>query len=124
MARVALTTFDLVATGTDLSTKYVTIGVDGVAIDNSDGKAAVIIYNSGGVSTTITIDVPVNVDTDLVIPDRTYTINAGEIFIIKPFAKAPYNQDDSGDSGLENAVLIDSSQTTGVSIAAFNAPKA
>jgi hypothetical protein len=123
MARLALTTRTLVAAGTEVETVFEQFGVDGVAIDNETGKAAVLIKNGGGSSATITVDVPSNVDTDLVIPDRTYTIGAGDYHLIKPFARGVYNQSDTGDSGLANAVLLDSSVTNGdVEIVAFIAP--
>lgn len=114
MARLALTNNDLVAAGTELETIFEQFGVDGVAIDNEFGDHAVIIKNGNAGSATITVDVPINVDTNLVVPDRTYTIPAGDYYIIKPFARSIYNQDDTADSGIiDNAVLLDSSVTDG-----------
>jgi len=120
MARLALTTQALDATGTEVETIFEAFGVDGVAIDNTDGKAGALIKNGNAGVATITVDVPNNADGDLVIPDRTYTIPAGEYWLIKPFSRGLYNQDDSGDSTLTEAVLLDSSVTDGtVEIVAF-----
>ena len=122
MARLALTTRTLTAAGLELETYLEAFGADGVAIDNNAAnKIAVLIKNGDASSATITVDVPINVDSDLVVPDRTYTIPAGEYWLIKPFAQGVYNQDDSADSGIEDdAVLLDSSVTTGtVEIVAF-----
>lgn len=113
MARLALTNRTLVSAGTEVETIFQQFGADGVAINNVTSKKQVLIKNGSGSSATITVDVPVNVDTDLVVPDRTYTIPAGEYWLIKPFDRGVYNQDDSGDSGLEEAVLLDSSITDG-----------
>lgn len=124
MARLALTTLTLVSSGTDLEAEFEAFGVDGVAIDNENGDVACIIKNGDASQATITIDVPITVD-GLTVPDRTYAIPAGEYWIIRPFSKGVYNQDDSGDSGVDNAVLLDSSITGGtVEILAFKAPKA
>lgn len=121
MARLALTNNTLVAAGTELTSILEAFGVDGVAIDNENGKVSVLIFNGDAAQITVTVDVPTNVDTDLVTPDRTYTIPAGEYWLIKAFDRGVYNQNDSGDSGIvDNAVLIDSSITDGdVLIVAF-----
>ena len=124
MARLALTNRIPVAAGTEFETLFQQFGVDGVAIDNEDGNVTAIIKNGNASAATITVDVPKNADGDLVVPDRTYTIPAGEYWIIKAFSKTWYNQDDSLDSGLENAVLLDSSITDGtVEIFVFTSPK-
>jgi len=124
MARLALTTQTLEAAGTELETVFEEIGTDGVAIDNEHGDVTILIKNGGVGSATITVDVPKNADGDLVVPDRTYTIGVDEYHLIKAFSRAWYNQDDSLDSGLEHAVLLDSSVTDGtVEILAFETPK-
>jgi hypothetical protein len=124
MARLALTNRTLVQTGTEIETWLQQFGADGVAIDNTNGNVSVLIKNGNASQATITVDVPTNVDGDLVVPDRTYAIPAGEYWLIKAFSRGTYNQDDSGDSTLTSAVLLDSSITDGtVEITAFVTPK-
>lgn len=121
MARLAITNRTLASTGTEIETWLQQFGVDGVAIDNTTGKYSVLIKNGGGGGATITVDVPSTVDGNLVVPDRTFSVGAGEYWLIKPFDRSVYNQDDSADSGIaDNAVLLDSSVTDGsVEITAF-----
>jgi hypothetical protein len=121
MARLALTTQNLLPQGTEVETIFEAFGVDGVAINNESGRIAVLIKNGSGGAATITVDVPTNVDGNLVIPDRTFAVGAGEYWLIKPFDKGIYNQDDTADSGIADyAVLLDSSVTAGtVEIVAF-----
>jgi len=121
MARLALTTQTLAPDGDELETVLEAFGVDGVAIDNKSSRIAVLIKNGAGSTATITVDVPTFADGDLVIPDRTFTISAGDYWLIKPFERSIYNQDDTADSGVvDNAVLLDSSITDGsVEIVAF-----
>lgn len=123
MARAALTTLTLLTAGTDIADEFEAIGADGVALDNTTGYVALLIENGAVSSATITIDVPTVVDGNLVVPDRTYTIPAGETWIFRPFSRSVYNQDDA-ESGLDQAVLIDSSITDGtVKALAFYGPR-
>jgi len=124
MARLALTTNTLDSSGDDVADFLQAFGVDGVAINNTSGNAVVLIHNGNAGVATITVDVPNVVDGSLIIPDRTYTIPAGEYWLIKPFSRAVYNQDDSVGSGFTSAVLLSSSITNGdVKIAVFVAPR-
>lgn len=120
MARVALTNYSLVAAGVEIETKLVGIGADGVAYDNTEGDHALLIKNGSASPTTITIDVPVLVDGDLTVANRTIAIAAGKYYVVKPLSTAIYNQSDAGGSGLTDAVLVDSSITDStVEIMAF-----
>jgi len=58
----------------------------------NDGKIILIVSNASGGALTVTIDNPQLYDTDLVIPDRTYSIPDGSTgAIIGPFPTS-FNQ--------------------------------
>jgi hypothetical protein len=77
-----------------------------------DGKTILIVINGGAGSTVLTVDVPQLYDTDLVIPNRTYTITAGQRKIIGPFS-AMYRQT---DNNIQNQVLINFDVSTSVTV--------
>lgn len=90
--------------------------VDGHAFNNASGKVLLIVDNGGGVSTTITIDVPLSVD-GLAVPNLTVSIPAGELYVFPAFSKSVYNQD-SAVPDIAEAVLVNAAPQASVTYAA------
>jgi hypothetical protein len=87
-----------------------TTAVDGVSFTNS-GREMLLLSNDTGGAVQVTVQTPAEVDGDLVIGERTFTIGDGEIATIGPFRRSLYNQSDGsvyvdfdGD-GVEAAVV-------------------
>lgn len=102
-----------------LDPAYVAATADGEGFDNTSQKAFLHVKNAGGGGVVVSIDTPGTVD-GLAIPSLDVTVPAGEERFIGPFPRNVYNQNDSaGDTGLEEAVFIDTDTQTGITIAAF-----
>lgn len=117
MARTELTLQTTIRTG--LEPAYVAATADGEGFDNTSQRAFIHVVNAGGGGVVVSFDTPGTVD-GLAIPPLDVTVPAGEERIIGPFPRNVYNQDDSaGDTGLDEAVFIDTDTQTGITIAAF-----
>lgn len=117
MARTALTLQTTARTG--LNTSYTAATADGEGFDNTSERVMLHVKNGGAGATVVTIATPGTVD-GLAITDRTVSVPAGEERMIGPFKKEQYNQDDSGgDTGLSEAVFVNTDVQTSVTLAAI-----
>jgi archaellum component FlaG (FlaF/FlaG flagellin family) len=99
-----------------LSIAFTAAAAAGHSFDNSSEKAALLVKNTGGSACNVTIKRPAVVD-GMAMTDLAITVPAtnGEV-MIGPFPKSIYNQTDT-DNSLPDAVLVDTSVQTGVSLA-------
>lgn len=117
MARTELSLQTTVRTG--LNPSYAGATADGEGIDNTSQRVMLHVKNAGGGAVVVTLDTPGTVD-GLAIPSLAVTVPAGEERFIGPFPRNVYNQDDSaGDTGLAEAVFIDTDTQTGITLGAF-----
>ena len=85
---------------------YATVDTtNGNSFDNASGKVMLLVHNDTGGSLDLVIATPFTQD-GLVLGDLTVTIAAGETHILGPFPGGIYNQDDSADNDLPEAVVI------------------
>lgn len=92
--------------------------VDGHAWDNTKEDVLILVKNDSAGAVAVSFDTP-NTWDGLAIPDQGGSVAAGTIEVFGPFGKDMYNQDDSaGDTGLPEAVFIDTDTQTSVSYAA------
>lgn len=117
MARTALSLQTTVRSG--LEPAYTAATADGEGIDNDSQRVVLHVKNAGGGAVVVSLDTPGTVD-GLAIPSLDVTVPAGEERFIGPFPKNVYNQNDSaGDTGLSEAVFIDTDTQTGITLAAI-----
>jgi len=117
MARAELTLQTSTRPGTAIT--FTNALVDGHAFQNERANVLLLVKNDSGASVTVTIATPATID-GLTIPDQGSAVAAGAMKVFGPFIKSIYNQDDSaGDTGLTDAVFVDTSAQTSVSYAAI-----
>lgn len=116
MARTAITLQKFVPAG--LAATYAAANVDGNAIDNTDGDVLIHVKNADAAPITVTIPTPFTI-AGLALPDQTVTVTNGTEKFIGPFKRNVFNSDDSGTTGLSNAVLINYSAVSNITVAAF-----
>lgn len=117
MARAALTVQSTSRSG--LNAAYTAAAVDGHAFENLRENVVIHVKNGGAGAVVVTIATPATVD-GLAVPDRTVSIPAGGERFIGPFSKSVYNQDDTeGDTGIEEAVFVNTDTQADVSYAAI-----
>jgi hypothetical protein len=116
MARTQLAVQSITKSG--ITPSYSAATVDGFAFDNSSGKVFLHVKNTSGSACTVTVDVPVTVE-GLVVADLTFSVPAttGDK-MIGPFSPSVYSQD-STTPDLDEAVLVNFSVQSGVSVAAL-----
>lgn len=106
--------------GTGLTPSYTAAAADGHAFDGSSERVMLHVKNSGGGAVVVTIDCVKAALDGLTIPNLQVTVNAGAEKFIGPFPKSLYVQDDSGgDTGVEEAVFVDTDTQTGITYAAI-----
>lgn len=116
MARTALAVQEAVLTG--LTPTFSAATADGHAISNPDEKVAIYVKNASASPITVTIATPATVS-GLAITDLTVSVPAAGERLIGPFPKGLFNQDDSGVSGVEEAVFLNTSAQASVTYAAL-----
>lgn len=114
MARVAITPQAIVRTG--LNATYTAALADGHGFTNSGRKKVIHVKNGGAGATVVTIPTPGTID-GLAIPDRTVSVPAGEDRFIGPFSELYENDDSGGDTGISDAVFINTDVQTSVTYA-------
>lgn len=116
MARTELSLLTSVRTGLVLA--FTSAIADGHAFQNERENILLVVKNDSGGAVTVSIDTN-NVD-GLATPDQGGSVGAGTIEVFGPFGKGLYNQDDSaGDTGLTEAVFVDTSVQASISYAAL-----
>jgi len=116
MARAELSLITTTRPGTAVT--FTAATADGHAFQNERENVILLVKNDSGGAVTVSINTPGTVD-GLAIPDQGGSVSAGTIKAFGPFRKSLYNQDDSGgDTGLTEAVFVNTSVQTSISYSA------
>ena len=120
MATTEITVQDIVRTGLEATYAAASSG-DGDVFDNAQHNVFLHVINANASDTTVTIDMPLDID-GLNLPDLTVVVTASEERFIGPFP-AIYDQYDA-DNDIGKAVVITYSITASVTVAALRMPDA
>lgn len=91
--------------------------VNGNYFDNTGRKKVLLVRNNDTGNLTITLNTNSTVDSDLVVPDRTYTIpDGGAIYPIGCFPSSPYHFDDVTNG----SIRLDWSKSTNIEFAVLD----
>lgn len=78
------------------------------------------VDNQGTGAVQVTIQTPLTVN-GLAVADRVVSVNGGKTYLIGPFQKNLFNQEDTGNS-IDETILVDLDQDSNVYVAAVRLP--